>query len=241
MKVRVRFTKTGEMKYIGHLDIMRCFQKAIRRAGFDIAYSQGFNPHQILSFASPLSLGMESEGEYFDAEFNSCLSSEKMIKKFNKQLNDDIRVISFRVLPENAKTNAMASLRACKYCVSLSDEVFKALCEKGKPENLWWDFLSQPEITTERKTKSKLLKADIKPLIIGGKLIDNAIELMLCAGSEKSLKPISVINAFFESLSFLYSGEEAFLKGLISITRLDQFTVDKDSYLSLGEVGEIYE
>lgn len=65
----MRFTKTGSLKFIGHLDCMRFFQKAIRRAGLDVAYSGGFSPHQIMSFASPLSVGTTSDGEYLDVEF----------------------------------------------------------------------------------------------------------------------------------------------------------------------------
>ena len=54
MKIRVRFRKWGSMKFIGHLDMMRYFQKAVRRADIDICYSEGFSPHQIMSFAAPL-------------------------------------------------------------------------------------------------------------------------------------------------------------------------------------------
>ena len=71
MKVRMRFSKSGTMKFIGHLDIMRYFQKAFRRSGIDIAYSGGFSPHQIMSFAAPLGVGLESDGEYLDVELNS--------------------------------------------------------------------------------------------------------------------------------------------------------------------------
>ena len=53
MKVRIKFSKYGALRFIGHLDVMRYFQKAIRRAEIDIAYSEGFSPHQIMSFASP--------------------------------------------------------------------------------------------------------------------------------------------------------------------------------------------
>ena len=65
MKVRVKFGKQGVMRYIGHLDIMRYFQKCIRKANVDIAYSSGFSPHQIMSFASPLGVGLESTGEEY--------------------------------------------------------------------------------------------------------------------------------------------------------------------------------
>lgn len=56
------------MKFIGHLDTMRYFQKAMRRADIDIAYSTGFSPHQIMSFAAPLGVGITSDGEYLDIE-----------------------------------------------------------------------------------------------------------------------------------------------------------------------------
>lgn len=71
MKVRVKFAKYDNMRFIGHLDVMRFFQKALRRAGIDVAYSTGFSPHQIMSFASPLGVGMCSYGEYMDIELRS--------------------------------------------------------------------------------------------------------------------------------------------------------------------------
>ena len=64
LKIRVKFEKTGVVRFIGHLDIMRYFQKAMRRCAMPIKYSEGFSPHQIMSFGAPLSLGMESIGEY---------------------------------------------------------------------------------------------------------------------------------------------------------------------------------
>lgn len=71
MRVRIKFSKHGAVKFIGHLDTMRYFQKAIRRSEIDIAYSGGFSPHQIMSFAAPLGVGQTSNGEYMDIEVNS--------------------------------------------------------------------------------------------------------------------------------------------------------------------------
>ena len=67
MKVRIKFTKEGPMKFVGHLDTMRYFQKAIRRAELPIAFSGGYSPHMIMSFAAPLGVGVTSTGEYFDS------------------------------------------------------------------------------------------------------------------------------------------------------------------------------
>ena len=66
LKIRIKFAKTGIMKYIGHLDLMRFFQKVFRRGEIDIKFSSGFSPHPIMSFASPLGVGLTSEGEYLD-------------------------------------------------------------------------------------------------------------------------------------------------------------------------------
>ena len=77
LKIRIKFRKWGAMKFIGHLDMMRYFQKAVRRANIDICYSEGYSPHQIMSFAAPLGVGITSDGEYFDIEVNSSLSSKE--------------------------------------------------------------------------------------------------------------------------------------------------------------------
>ena len=63
MKIRIKFSKTGTMKFIGHLDIMRYFQKVMRRSEVNIAYSEGFSPHQKMSFAAPLGVGLTSVGD----------------------------------------------------------------------------------------------------------------------------------------------------------------------------------
>ena len=64
----MQFAKYGRMLYIGHLDVMRYFQKALRRAGVDMMYSKGYSPHPLLSFAAPLGVGIESQAEYADLE-----------------------------------------------------------------------------------------------------------------------------------------------------------------------------
>ena len=82
MKIRIKFSKQGAMKFIGHLDTMRYFQKAMRRADVDIRYSEGFSPHQIMSFAAPLGVGLTGSGEYLDIEVLSTDSSAEMVKPY---------------------------------------------------------------------------------------------------------------------------------------------------------------
>ena len=116
MKVRVKFKKHGAIRFIGHLDVMRFFQKAIRRAELDIAYTAGYSPHQIMSFAAPLGVGLESNGEYMDIELNSATSSVDMIAKLNAASVPGIEIVSMKELPEGAG-NAMASVAAAAYTI----------------------------------------------------------------------------------------------------------------------------
>ena len=101
MKIRIRFAKYGVMKFVGHLDMMRYFQKAIRRAGIDIAYTAGFSPHQIMSFAAPLGVGLTSDSEYVDIEVNSTGSSKEAVSALNAVMADGVEVKSYRKLPDD--------------------------------------------------------------------------------------------------------------------------------------------
>ena len=116
MNIRIKFQKYGVMKFIGHLDMMRYFQKAIRRAGIDIAYSEGYSPHQIMSFAAPLGVGVTSDGEYFDIEVKSSKSSQDAIEALNQTMVEGIRVLEYKRLPDTAKT-AMSLVSAASYLI----------------------------------------------------------------------------------------------------------------------------
>ena len=88
------------MKFIGHLDIMRYFQKAVRRAGIDVAYSEGFSPHMIMSFAAPLGVGITSTGEYFDMEIKTPVASAEAVERLNQVMAEGMKVLSFRKVPD---------------------------------------------------------------------------------------------------------------------------------------------
>ena len=89
MKIRIKFRKYGNMKFIGHLDVMRYFQKAIRRADVGIRYSEGFSPHQIMSFAAPLGVGITSEGEYLDIEVVPPEEGSHLTERLNAAMAEE--------------------------------------------------------------------------------------------------------------------------------------------------------
>ncbi len=123
MKARLRFVKLGEMQYIGHLDLMRYFQKLFRRSGLYMSYSKGFNPHQIMSFASPLGVGLTSIGEYLDISLESLgeHTESEWIDIINARSNGLILVTAFMIMPDDTKPS-MSLLGAASYRVELFSE-----------------------------------------------------------------------------------------------------------------------
>ena len=100
---RFKFSKGEGVKFIGHLDVLKAFQRALKRADLPIAYSQGFNPHQLISFASPLSLGYTSEGEYGDFKLTEFVKSEIVMEKLNNALPNDMKAEKIILLKDGVK------------------------------------------------------------------------------------------------------------------------------------------
>lgn len=212
MKIRIKFSKQGAMKFIGHLDIMRYFQKAMRRADIPIAYSGGYSPHQIMSFASPLGVGLTSNGEYLDIELTAPISSEEAIQRLNEQMADGMKVLSFKEIPDNTG-NAMASVAAADYTV-----VFR---EGFEPGNDWKksiiDFYNQESIPVIKQTKKNEVEMDLKKYIYSLVVVENEIHMKVSAGSVTNIKPEQVMEAFanyarfsLEPFSLLINREELY-------------------------------
>ena len=96
MKVRIKFSKEGPMKFVGHLDTMRYFQKALRRAELPVAFSGGYSPHMIMSFAVPLGVGMESLGDYFDLEMAEDMPTAEIAARLEEQMAEGMHIVSVR-------------------------------------------------------------------------------------------------------------------------------------------------
>ena len=219
MKIRIRFEKQGQMKFIGHLDMVRYFQKVMRRANVDICYSEGFSPHQKMSFAAPLSVGVISKGEYFDIEVNSSLSSKEMIKNINAQNVEGVKVVSYKELPEGAK-NAMSIVAGADYFVYT--DLFT--------EEQVNDFYAQDEINILKKTKKSEKIVDIKPMIHEMKFNEDGIFMKVSQGSAANLKPDLVMSALEQFIG-------AKLPEFVQYERLDMYCLENDKLVSLSEIG----
>lgn len=161
MKVRVKWTKTGVLKFIGHLDVQRYFQKALMRAELPVSFSKGMSPHQIMSFAAPLGLGMTSEGEYADISFDWTYSSEEMLSRINAVMNEGISVLEFKEIDEKEK-NCMAVTAAADYLVTFREGYYykDAFLKRTQP------FSMQEKISIIKKTKRSEKEVDIAPMIL---------------------------------------------------------------------------
>lgn len=188
------------MKFIGHLDIMRYFQKALRRAGIDIAYSEGFSPHQIMSFAAPLGVGVISDGEYLDIEVHSTRSSQESIYALNQVMVEGITVLEYKKLPDMAKTS-MSLVVAADYLLYWKEGYEIPFTLEALKDSLN-RFYCQREILITKKTKKSETVMDLKPLIYDMKvqcLEDKGfgIFLKVCTGSSSNVKPELVLESFF--------------------------------------------
>jgi len=93
MKLEARFCKIGDLKYISHLDIVRLFQRAIRRAGLPVSLSEGYTPHYRISFGNALKLGIESESEMAVFTMKESIEPEEFRNKMNEKLPEGIKVL----------------------------------------------------------------------------------------------------------------------------------------------------
>ncbi len=214
MKVRVKFKKFGPVRFIGHLDVMRFFQKAIRRAELDIAYTSGYSPHQIMSFAAPLGVGLESNGEYMDIELHSVTTSKDMVERLNTASVPGIEIISMKELPEGAG-NAMASVAAASYTIRFRNgrEPHFDYCGHIK------DYLAQEQILITKETKKSTLEVDLKPGIYEFRANeDGSLYLFVDASSAGNIKPSMVIETYVSMFG------ETLPENALMITREDTYT-----------------
>jgi len=121
-RMRVRFSRGEGAKYISHLDLMRVWERALRRADVDVAYSEGFSPHAQLSLAAPLAVGMTSEGELLDVFLGSRLTPFDFARMTGKQLPGGIEALDVEEVGLRAPS-LQSELRAAEYEASLTADV----------------------------------------------------------------------------------------------------------------------
>lgn len=232
MKVRIKFSKQGPVKFLGHLDTMRYFQKAIRRAELPVAFSGGYSPHMIMSFAAPLGVGTTSQGEYFDVEFTETISTAEIVKRLNSTMAEGMEILSARQVEDGKASKAMSLVAAADYYVEFREGKEPKISWKDKVEA----FLEQNEILVMKKTKKSEKEVDIRPFIYKMEVRENKIFYKLASASANYTKPELVTDTFFGWL-----GEEL-LPFAYTVERLEVYAQEGNEenpkFVPLEELGE---
>lgn len=222
MRLGVVFTKEAPVRFVSHLDVQRLFQRAMRRARLPLAYSQGFNPHPLMSFATALSVGMTSEGEYLDVTLTEDMSPGEFTERLSPMLPEGVRIVEAFDLGDSRKSLTSA-MRTAEYEVKA--EFAEAPDEKTMREGIA-ELLSK-DITVQKRTKGGIKPVDIRPMVIALSIdkIESCKALFTVKGvlsAEGGLNPETLLRVLFERLG---------LDPVLDITR-KRIEMDREMLLS---------
>ncbi len=203
-KVRIKFEKKDKMIYIGHLDLLKIFQRSIKRAKLPIKYSEGFNPHQEVVFALPLPLGFTTKADYVDIKLTTDMDTNEIKERLNNSTPNGLNIIDVKKI-ENEKN--------CASILGYGIYHIEGIVYTEEEIN---SFLDQEEIIITKKTKKgKLKEENIKDKIKEIKVENNVLNIFIKIGSNGNLKP----DLLMEKLNEFLNKEETLLK----YTRIEMF------------------
>ncbi len=189
MRMLAVFEKGERIRHIGHLDIQRSVQRGLRRSGLPVAYSQGFSPHILITFASALSTGACGKREIMDVTMAEDVSPEEFLSRMNKAMPPEMQLKEARCV-DNRHPSLMSSLSAAVYELMIRDaETGKKLTDAIPA------MMERESITAMRKTKTKFAACDIKPLILELSGEENHIRATLVLNEKESCKPQMLLEA----------------------------------------------
>lgn len=188
-RFRIKYGKGPELRFISHLDLMRLWQRAVRRAGLPVAYSQGFTPHQKISFGPPLPLGMNSRGEYLDLQLEKP-SQGDLAAALRRSMNQGISIIEAR--PLYKESQSLSSLvDAMEYEASWSGKTLESLA--GLVDDLAKRIKSGASYTIRTTRKGEVVEADASRQILSLNIIDGNKLNIVIKVMDKGLKPLEII------------------------------------------------
>lgn len=210
-KIRAEITKGEELRYISHLDYASAIERAVRRSKLPVAFSEGFNPHMKISFASAMSLGVTSDVEYIDIEFKTDITVEKVLEKLKVQLPPGIIMKQVKLL-EGKHQALMAAISLAEYTVKIP---FTG--DVGKVEQALRAYNAADTVIYIRRSPKKPPKEiEIKQymqLPIQAQCIDNMLLLNMAIKITPtgSIKPSEVLKVLVENYAMPVKQAEAFI------------------------------
>ncbi len=205
------FEKSKRLRHVGHLDIMRSMQRALRRSGLPVSYSNGFNPHILLTFASPLSVGAIGKRELMEVTLYEDVTPEAFLTAMNQALPPEMQLSEAKVL-EDKHPALMAMVKAARYDVLPDDQ---------EAAEHWsaclMDYLAQESIMTMRKTKSGMKETDIRPLIHELSCQDGHLHAVLALTETVTCKPDMLLSTLCDFASCLVPRVTLTREGLLGL------------------------
>lgn len=192
------FEKMGRMSWFSHLDLQNTMQRALRRAKLPVAYSQGFNPHVLTSFATALSVGCQSRGEVMEVEMAGEISPEEFAEKLNACLPDGLKVRRCAPVPDSAPA-LMAKVAEAGYDITAPNTDLTQAVEA---------FLKAEEVMVEKRSKTKTRLVNIRPMVheitcaFDGK--DSRLSMVLEQTNANALKVELVMQALAPEQEFRF-------------------------------------
>jgi len=206
-KLRLKFSKEKELRYISHLDLMWTMERAFRRAELELRFSEGFNPHPKMSFASALSLGVESQAEYLDLELAKEVFLRTVQERLNNCLPEGIRVLE---VEEIKGSGAMSLVAGAAYRI-------EGTTTAPWPEEKWLQavvsLLKQEEVWIAREGKKGLREVNIAPLLLQVELeklkgINFLLKVLVRTGSRGNVRAEEILQAMGKYYELPLAGDE---------------------------------
>ncbi len=190
MRVRITFSKQGALRYTGHLDLHRLWERAMRRASLPISYSQGFHPQPKISLAAALPLGFASRSEVLDVRFNEEIPVENISNRLKDNLPSDIRILNIESVEEHAPALQTQVLSAV-YDIHLTEPL-----DGAELTRMVEALMMSESAVRERRGKSYDLRPLIEMLSVVTEASGNVwLRMTLAAREGATGRPEEVLNA----------------------------------------------
>lgn len=183
--IRIKFIKDDTVKFISHLDMMKAFQRAVRRAGLEAEYSHGFNPQMQMVFGAPLSLGFTSESEYADFSFAVDYEPDFVLRVLNEAVPPGLSVLESGV--RSMKKNIMADIKYAGYEFDVKSDF-----PIGRLAGL---IMESEELFIEKTRKGRTKTVDVRSMIIKADESGGKMKILVKAGNEQNLNPRLLVEA----------------------------------------------